>query len=387
MDKIDKYLEQLVSQELEEPESYKRAVANALKSPKARIRIYKYRVLRVLSVICTVSIMIGGTAFAGVIAYKKIWQEPKEYSYQELQETLANTDIIEKKDELLTEEEAKKKAQEILESLGYKNKEIVNIELKKDVNQENAEYYSIKTDKNEKKGCDISINARTGELNSFTDKEIAYKDITIDNISEDIAKKYANQILVDSKYKKDDYKFANCEEIDYMYEKEPIDMWNATYYKMYDDIYNPYESVNINFLISNGNLEIESIIKTNNGKYAENPIEITEEEAINVAIEKEKEFTDNEISNVSVELGIRKMNEYIYNLENNISFLDNDNNNHLIEKIEKNEARKVFIVSIIHNQNINEKNEEEVLRGANKQYYIDCTTKEILGGQELIIKK
>ena len=90
MDKIDKYIEELVNREIQEPDRYKKVVENALKHPRARIRIYKYQVLRVLSVACTVTIMIGGTAFAGVIAYKKVWQEPEEYSYQELQEKVGS---------------------------------------------------------------------------------------------------------------------------------------------------------------------------------------------------------------------------------------------------------------------------------------------------------
>lgn len=105
----------------------------------------------------------------------------------------------------------------------------------------------MKTDTNEEKGYDIKINARTGELNSFTDKELVYKNISIDTIEDDIAKQYANKILADSNFDENNYKFACCEEIDYISEKEPIEMWNAKYYKEYNDVYNPYESVNINF--------------------------------------------------------------------------------------------------------------------------------------------
>ena len=240
MDKIDKYIEELVNREIQEPDRYKKVVENALKHPRARIRIYKYQVLRVLSVACTVTIMIGGTAFAGVIAYKKVWQEPEEYSYQELQEMLANVEIPKSDREgLLTEDEAKEKAYEILNNLGYENQEIISLELKKDINQEGGEYYSMKTDTNEEKGYDIKINARTGELNSFTDKELVYKNISIDTIEDDTAKQYANKILADSNFDENNYKFACCEEIDYISEKEPIEMWNAKYYKEYNDVYNP----------------------------------------------------------------------------------------------------------------------------------------------------
>lgn len=383
MDKIDKYIEELVNREIQEPDRYKKVVENALKHPRARIRIYKYQVLRVLSVACTVTIMIGGTAFAGVIAYKKVWQEPEEYSYQELQEMLANVEIPKSDREgLLTEDEAKEKAYEILNNLGYENQEIISLELKKDINQEGGEYYSMKTDTNEEKGYDIKINARTGELNSFTDKELVYKNISIDTIEDDTAKQYANKILADSNFDENNYKFACCEEIDYISEKEPIEMWNAKYYKEYNDIYNPYESVNINFLVSNGDLEIESITKESNGEYAGNPVEISKEEAVEVAKNKEMEFTSNEISSVTVELGIRKMNTYIYKLENEIYFQDNNETNHKINIANTSDARQVWIVSVKHNKEIST-NIIDNLKEKNKEYYIDVTTKEILGGKEI----
>ena len=385
MDKIDKYIEELMNREIQEPDRYKKVVENALKHPRARIRIYKYQVLRVLSVVCTVTIMIGGTVFAGVVAYKKVWQEPKEYSYQELEEMLANVDILESEREgLLTEDEAKEKAYEILNNLGYANQEIISLELKKDINQENGEYYSMKTDMNEEKGYDIKINARTGELNSFTDKELVYKNIKVDNIEDDIAKKYANEILIDSNFDENNYKFASCEEIDYISEKEPIEMWNAKYYKEYNNIYNPYESVNINFLVSNGNIEIESITKESNGKYAGNPVEVSKEDAVEVAKNKEMEFTSNEISSVTVELGIRKMNTYIYKLENNMQIQNNNINNHIIDIMDSEESRTVWIITIKHNKNKETNSDLDRIKGKSKKYYIDTTTKEILGGEELI---
>ena len=381
MDKIDRYIKEIVDREIQEPEHYKNVVQNALKSPRARIRIYKYKIIRVLSVACTSVVIIGGTVFAGVIAYEKIWKEPKEYTYQELQETLANVEVpVDKREGLITEDEAKAKANEILDNLGYGKHEIVQIELKNDINQENGEYYSMKTDTNEKKGYDINISARTGELNSFTDKELVYKNIKVDNIEDDIAKEYANEILVDSNFDENNYKFACCEEIDYIYEKEPIEMWNARYYKEYNNIYNPYESVNINFLVSDGNLEIESITKESNGKYAGNPVEVSKEDAVEVAKNKEMEFTSNKISSVTVELGIRKSNNYIKQLENNEK-IDNRNikeDGSTLYIMNENEARNVWIIKIRHYENTNIR-----LEDANKEYYIDTSTNEILGGKRI----
>lgn len=380
MDKIDKYIQELMNQEIEEPERYKKVVANALKHPRARIRIYKYQVLRVLSVVCTITIMISGTAFAGVIAYKKVWQEPKEYNYQELKQMLADVDIPEEdRVGLLTEDEAKEKAYEILNNLGYANQEIVSVELKKDINQENGEYYSMETDTSEEKGYDISISARTGELNSFTDKGLAYRNIKTDNIGEETAKQYADNIFSELNYNNGDFEFMNCNEVNYSLNDKLVKLWEAKYVKEYGDIYNPYEFVDVNFFIDNGDLKIRKINKVKQGKYAENPIKVSKEDAIEVAKNKEMEFTSDEISSITIELGIRKMNTYIYRLENSINFQNNDETDYKMEKIESEEARNVWIIEIRH---INNDISKET--NVNKAYYIDTTTKEIIGGKEIL---
>lgn len=61
MDKIDRYIKEMLDKELQEPKRYKNIVQKALKSPQARMRIYKYKILRVLSVTCTLIVVIGGT--------------------------------------------------------------------------------------------------------------------------------------------------------------------------------------------------------------------------------------------------------------------------------------------------------------------------------------
>lgn len=72
------------------------------------------------------------------------------------------------------------------------------------------------------------------------------------------------------------------------------------------------------------------------------------------------------------------MNTYIYKLENDVNFYNNDENSHIINLIDDNEARNVWIVKIRHPENtaINEKS-------VNKEYYVDATTEEIIGGREL----
>lgn len=381
MDKIDRYIKEMLDKELQEPKRYKNIVQKALKSPQARIRIYKYKILRVLSVTCTLIVVIGGTVFAGVIAYEKVWKEPREYTYQELQETLANIEVpVDRRGELITEDEARTKAYEILENLGYGKQEIVQVELKDDVNKTNGEYYSMKTDIDEEKGYDISISARTGELNSFKDKGVSVnKDISVDDVESELAKEYADNIFNELNYSNGNYEFMSCDEMDYMLNNELVEMWEAKYGKMYGDVCNPYEFVDVSFFVSEGELKVRAINNVREGRFDENPIEVTEEHAIKVARDKELEFTTNDIKEVSVELGIRKANEYIYQLENNIHIDNSKIEDNILYMMNHEKIRNVWIVKIRHFENT-----ANTLENVNKEYYIDATTSEILGGREIM---
>lgn len=123
------------------------------------------------------------------------------------------------------------------------------------------------------------------------------------------------------------------------------------------------------------------IIYTITGKidnnFEDNPIIISQEEAIEISKNKEKEFSDLEISNVSAELSIEKMNIFVYCLENNIA---NENGELKVDNI----SRNVWVVNIEHNKDSKPKdgNLETVKSQYNKKYYIDTTTGEIIGGEQ-----
>ena len=96
----------------------------------------------------------------------------------------------------------------------------------------------------------------------------------------------------------------------------------------------------VTFAINDGKVEIESLSTGLENLFQNNDIEITEEEAIEIAENKEKEFSNLEISKTTAELGIEKMNLFIYGLEN---FAENKNE-YKIDDI----SRRVWIVRIEH---------------------------------------
>ena len=120
-----------------------------------------------------------------------------------------------------------------------------------------------------------------------------------------------------------------------------------------------------------------------------NTLMISEDDAKSISIEKEKQLSQLEIIDIASELEIRKMNTYIFKLENNIddANIDESNEETTIYKTE-NITRNVWIVRIKHNkpENINFSTSLEYNKQMDKKYYIDATTGEIIGGEDFFEK-
>ena len=389
MDEIDKYIKKIVTKKIEEPPSFEKAIREALYSEKFYKRMRKRKIIKTISTACATVVLTSGVAVGGFIAYEKVWKEPKQYTYEELKNTIAQSEVPEEeKTNLITEEEAKNKALEIVNNLGYENQEIAKIEL----NQNKEEYiektyYKIETQNNENQNLNIRINAETGELESLEDNNLLANKSNTDEISKDKAIEIANSIYEDIGVDTNEYELDYCREEEVIYNGEIKEVWSTKINKKYDGIVNPYEGLSIDFISNSKKIEISSIYKKLDGKYENNPEVITKDEAIEIARNKEKGFTSNEIIEITVEKGIRKMNKYIYNLENNIIETNTEENSNDNSSIYSNtvKARKVWIVSIYHKENKMD-NVEEYLKSKDKAYFIDATTGEIIGGIKIEFK-
>ena len=380
-DEIDKNIEKAVTQKIEVPESFEKAMREALYSERFYKRLRKRKMIRAISTACATVILTSGVAVGGFIAYEKIWKEPKQYTYEELKNTIANSDVPdEERESLISEEEAKKNALEIVNNLGYVGEEIESVELNKN-NQEDLEeiFYLLETNNKENQLLKIKIDAETGNLITLEDANALQKNIEAQQITEEQAKNISMEICKDVKYEKDDVEINSCEE-GVLKEGKEISLWDITYMKKYNGVVNPYEKLVIRFWVEDDMTKISSIYTENTGKYENNPTVITEDEAIEIAKNKEKELTNNDINNIEVNRGIRKANKVIYELENgkgNTNLIDTNEIIYQQEII----ARNVWLVSIIHT--ISSKSNEELqrMRDKSKIYYIDRTTGEILGGE------
>lgn len=385
-DDIDKYIEDIVNKKISEPEGFEKAIREALYSDKFNKKLRKRQIIRTISTACATVILTSGVAIGGFIVYEKVWKEPKQYTYEELKNTIADTEVSdEEKKDLISEEQAKQTALEIAKNLGYENEVVESIELKQNKIEEYEEkYYEIKTSDNID-NIEIKINATDGQIMAFDnmnllDKEENNKDITNQEVINIV-----NNIYGKIKLETSNYELEECNEEDISYRGKEKNVWNVTYYKKYNGIINPYERLIFYLIINQNDVKVCSIYTDQNGVYEDNPEVITEQEAINIAINKEKEITDNEIINIKAELGIRKQNSYIFELEQsaNKDINEKETNKDSTININENLIRNVWIINIKHENNKNGYNVEDYLKGVSKQYYIDKTTGEIIGGNEL----
>lgn len=383
-DEIDKRIEEAITQKVEVPESFERAMREALFSEKFYKRLRKRKIIRTVTTACASVILTSGVAIGGFIAYEKIWKEPRQYTYQELENTIAKSDVSEEeKESLISEDEAKKNTLEILENLGYLGEEVKNIELKQN-NQEGLEeiYYLLETNNNQNQNLKIKIDAKTGELKALENSNILQEKIETQQITEQQAKDISTKICEDIRFDEDDVEIESCQE-DFIKDGYKLDLWNTTYMKKYNNVINPYEKLVIRFWVDDNKVKISSIYTESTSNYENNPMVISSEEAIEIAKSKEKEFTQNSIDSVESVLGIRKLNTNIIELEEiqkNINEKDENTGIYQQEIM----ARNVWMVKILHNKNSNSSNELQRLRDKSKIYYIDITTGEIIGG-ELIV--
>ena len=383
MDELDRYIESIVSKKISEPENLDEIIKEAISSAKCKEMMRKNKIKKTVLTSVILFFCVGGVGVAGYITYEEIWKDPEKYTYEEVQETLANSGNVEKIN-LITEDEAKKNAIEIMNNLGYSNELIKEITLQKDVNNNDEPFYNIITGENENDGIAISIDAVTGKLNSFTNKDFKDLNVQKSQITENEAREYADKIMEYAGFTDTEYEFTECKEESVYNTSKNQSVWVAKYNKTYEGLNNPYESLTSSFIISNDKIEVSSIFETKDGTYDNNPTVLTEDEAKQIAINKEKELTSKEIEDVNVEMEIRKMNTYIYKLENNIDFSDFQvkQNDEIVDADTR--IRKVWLVNVLHkNQVLEMKNNMDVLKSKDKIYYIDTSTGEIIGGEKI----
>ncbi len=335
--------------------------------------------------VATILIVLGlgtGVVFATTNIYEKIWKTPKSYTEEEMINELPPVEVTEdEKKDLISEAEAKEIGLNILEKLGYKNQTINRIELKRGYDETVSSYYMVKTKWGYEEGLMVQVNANGGDFISFNDMDLKYKHLKTQELPNDEIAKVATNIYNKLGIEEGKYTLGKTSADNYAFQNEMNILLVANFYKYYDGIANKNESFNVTFFNYNGEIYLNSVLINNDNAFQNNPIVISEEEAINIAKNKEQQLSPYEIINISSNLSIEKMNAYIYQLENNKYDVTGNTKNEVFYKTE-NIARKVWKIKVEHN--IGAKDfvdfNQYVKEGMDKYYYVDTTTGEIIGG-------
>lgn len=373
MEAYENFIYETLRKEISTPQSYKRAIKTALYKDKKEI---KNNFKRVVLAACGGIILTTGIAFAGYTVYEKVWKEPRSYDVNQEKPAIISE---EEKSELVTEDEIKEKAKEILKDFGYPNKEIKKIDLNRSYDDNLNSYYAVYTEdeysipnSNKNIGITINFNSETGEFIYFLNNDFDEIKSNLEKISEEEAMKLCIDLLTKIGYPVDSYEIKSCENKD---ENE----WVISYSRSYNGVYNRYDEFQIAFGKLNGNIIVESVNGLMENNFENNEYIISEEEAIDIAKAKEEEFSSEPIINIIANKSIEKMNQFVYCLENNIE-------NQTSVRTE-NRIRNVWVVKIEHEKEPKNKdntlsNIESVKRYMSKKYFIDGTTGEIIGGDQ-----
>lgn len=372
MKNLDEFLHGFKNNEQVVPKSFTNAIKNfSPKSKESRNWIMKAKAIKKSIIVATGLLLGSGVAFAATKTYENIWKQPETYkfSYEITEQEKENT---------ISEEEAKSKATEYFRKIGLE-KEINKLVLTKNAYKDEIQW-SIKFESGV-----MSINSK-GEIESLNIPSCNYKIPYNYGITREEARKTAKELL--AKYNPnnndDEYELVSLKR-NAENDKDAY-IWYADFYKKYDDLLNKHEKISIGWIP-----KINGLYSLNfeNYKYENNDQKISKEEAIKIAVEKDKQIeTRHNIVSTDAELGIDKMNTEVVYRENNIeeyekgiiNFTVEENGTHKIKedavfyKVD-NRVRKVWEVTLYYDYYKYDKDFPERF-----VYYVDATTGEIIGG-------
>lgn len=361
--KEDKIIENIIKKS-----QIKIAVSEFAKEKKEMPKINKISKY-VATAIITLGIGTGIVYATGTAIYDKIWKQPETYK--------VSNEITEKdKENAISVEEARKKAEEYLRKIGLED-EINGLGLMK-----NWQGNDVIWDIGFTKGSMIMDSK--GNFKSLNIPSYNYKIPYNYGITREEARKTAKELL--AKYNPE----SNNNEYELVSLKRNMEndkasyIWYADFYKKYGDLYNMYEKISIGWVPTiNGlySLNIE------NSKYEDNEQIITKEEAIKIATERDKKIeTRHNIATTEAQIGIDKMNaDVVYrekDIENynkgTINYEREENGTYKIKEDAEfykvdNRVRKVWEVKIYYDY-YNSNGQGRYV------YYVDATTGEIIGG-------
>lgn len=379
MDELDKKIESKMNKNKNVPLKFTQAIQSALyKENKKRNKIIEFT--KVFATACAGILIAGGVSFAGHELYQKIWKDPERITLEQAkQESIEEVQI-----ENMTESEAKELAEQKLVKLGFKNEKVIKTkETITDPSTNEINYFFI-TNSN------YEINIR-GKMKDWINIRFKEYDKTCENyiMTRKEAIEVAKKLYIELGHKDGEYQLVSLRTNSKEY-KENGDGYEffADFYKVYDGLVNKYETIHIDFLARNKKIYS---YREENTKFENNPIEITKEQAIEIAKNEDRKVETKDIIKANAELRIEKMNgnayarlKYTGDYYKPMMQVEVPDNERYVYNTD-NRVRRVWVVVFNYaEKNDENRNEFENLAERTQKgqysYFVDCTTGEIIGG-------
>lgn len=369
MDEIEKRLYHDLQEEIDTPKEYENIIKEGLNKKKRC-----YSLTKIVTTACASLVLTAGIVYAGTTVIEKIWKQPEKIVGIAKDNTITKEEL----EESMSEKEARKKAEKILEQFGYKEEKIKSIELQKNVNNK-LDWY-IETENN----IYIYFDATGGKELYISSDGMLEKDIKNYHTTKEKAEQTARILCDKYGYNLQEYNYVEVDSN--MESEEKSYIWYVNFYKESDKIVNKYNGINIAFIPEINKLYY-FIIKDE--KFENNTIQITEEQAKKIALgEEQKIDTKYNIKNTQTELSIAEMNGDAYaRITDYKQFYEERNtldypNEKQVEYRTEGRIRKVWKVKIKYDVPLSDMFTDDFnVTDIGYTYYIDATTGEIIGGE------
>lgn len=371
MSNFDNEIKKIIKKEVKKPLQYEDAIKNAFLKRKNKI---SHTVLYKVAAMAGCLVMGCTGVMAACYIYEKIWKNPVVINQVEEEQKVKEEISDEEKVGFIDEKTAIEIANQILAKLGYESKEFNQASLIRGYDSKYSKHYLLKSG-----NILITLNPENGNLEYFGDSSIVNQNIICDDISEEKINEFATNIYKELEIfnERDNYSIVESKRQNIVSGNNINDLWQVSFSKIYNGTYGKTNVSTIAFAVVKDKIVIYTITGKNDNTFENNPIIITKDDAIEIATNKEKEFSNLEISNITADLSIEKMNMFIYCLENNLT---NENGELKVDDI----SRNVWVINIEHYKDNKPKDTMiDTVKGIyNKKYYIDATTGEIIGGEQ-----
>ena len=389
---IEKKIYHDISLKTEIPDKISKNIREGIKKKEKK----NYSFARVAMTICATLLISAGIVYAGTAVYEKIWKEPEKI-VSSIDEKITEKDL----ESIMTEEEARERAEGILERVGYEEGKIKSIELEKwDVDEM---VWHIETDNK----ISLSFDAKGGKNLRLSSKNIFDKDIDNYRTTKVEAEKTARELCKKYGYDLSEYSFVEISSnlvkgLTNEPDEDEAYIWYVDFYKEYDNLVNKYDNISIAFVPEINELFHFSVEEK---KFEDNPVQITEEQAKEIALtEEQKTNIKYALKDTKVELGIVSMNGRAYERTTDYKqFCEKQREDYPDQKHTEyrtdSRIRKAWKVMIDYDIPVHDIFNEAFINGDREvfpniyneefnhsdfgfTYYVDATTGEIIGGYD-----